>query len=184
MYLEQISFPIDFLLKHIIADQLQVRFEFLDYFLTNRKKVKIRMVKSRLVKSRWKEICSDAWCKRSISVNLHPKSNSFPPEQYPEDWVIDGRWLTKTEWCISVSGSVRLAPTTWKSREPSESRYVYASRPSGAAWTTSQNNPLFPTVSMTHLQPINCFVPAAQANSKCVSRNAAILLSNFIKKPD
>ena len=34
---------------------------------------------------------------------------------------------------------------------------------------------------MTHLQPINCFVPASQANSKCVSRNAAILLSNFIK---
>ena len=25
------------------------------------------------------------------------------------------------------------------------------------------------TVPMTHLQPINCFVPASQANSKCVS---------------
>ena len=43
------------------------------------------------------------------------------------------------------------------------------------------SNPLFPTVFMTHLQPINCFVPASQANSKCVSRSAAILLSNFIK---
>ena len=42
-------------------------------------------------------------------------------------------------------------------------------------------NPLFPTVFMTDLQPINCFVPASQENSKCVSRNAAILLSNFIK---
>ena len=37
------------------------------------------------------------------------------------------------------------------------------------------------TVIMTHLQPINCFVPASQANIKCVSRNAAILLSNFTK---
>ena len=25
-------------------------------------------------------------------------------------------------------------------------------------------NPLFPTVFMTHLQPINCFVPASHAN--------------------
>ena len=42
-------------------------------------------------------------------------------------------------------------------------------------------NPLFPTVFMTYLQPINSFGPASQANSKCVSRNAAILLSNLIK---
>ena len=33
------------------------------------------------------------------------------------------------------------------------------------------------TVPVTHLQPINCFVPASEANSKCVSRSAAILLS-------
>jgi len=37
------------------------------------------------------------------------------------------------------------------------------------------------TVPLTHLQPINGFVPASQAYSKCVSRSAAILLTNFIK---
>ena len=37
------------------------------------------------------------------------------------------------------------------------------------------------TVPMTNLQPIICFVPASQANSKFVSRNAAILFSNFFK---
>ena len=34
---------------------------------------------------------------------------------------------------------------------------------------------------MTHLQPIKYFVPASQTNSKCVSRNAAILLLNLNK---
>ena len=42
-------------------------------------------------------------------------------------------------------------------------------------------NPLFPTVSMIHLQPINCFVPASQANSKCVSRNAKMFSLKFHK---
>ena len=46
---------------------------------------------------------------------------------------------------------------------------------------TFQNAVEKSTVPMTHLQPINCFVPASQAYSKCVSRSAAILLSNFIK---
>ena len=116
-----------------------------------------------------------------------PVRDAYPP---PRDGGRDAYPPPRDTYPPARERDVYGGPREGGSRggDPYDDRRGYAPPASSRAYDDSEwpamylNNPLFLTVPMSHLQPINCFVPASLANSKCVSRSAAILLSNFIKK--